>query len=166
MRAFMTVGTLTFLQRFTDKYPKINFYYMNNMYENSTLIYYEHKRKKVFTAGKTYNIIFSLGALQTKGFVALETIPVTKDGQPFFESQIQKQLHIIEQVPGFFACRLLKIRRGQEYIFLSQWKSPTDYETWQNNREQTIIKQPAYFASRPFTTNYLMADLDDEKKND
>lgn len=164
MRAFMTIGTLKFLKAFIEKHPNIDFYFMNNMYESSTLVYYEHKRKKVFAAGKTYDIVFSVGTLQEEGFVAMETIPVTKEGQPLFEQQIQKQLNKFEEMSNLFAFRLLKLRRGQDYILLSQWKSPAYYETWQQKREKTIVKQPAYFASRPFTTHYLMANLDDAEK--
>lgn len=159
----MTIGTLNFLKNFVEKHPKINFFYMNNMYESSTLVYYEHKRKKVFAAGKAYDIIFSVETVQEEGFVAMETIPVTKDGQPLFEQQIQKQLHEFEKMPNFIAFRLLKLRRGQDYILLSQWTSLAHYESWQQTREKTFVKQPAYFASRPFTTYYLMANLDVEE---
>ena len=109
MCAFITLGTLKFLKSFIVKHPDIHFYFMNNMYDNSTLAYYEHQRKKVFTAGKVYDIIFSIGTLQEKGFVAMETIPVTKDSQPLFEQQVEKQLEIIEQMPNVYAFRLLKL---------------------------------------------------------
>src|SRR5690625_5062764 len=107
----MTLGTLKFLKTFIDKHPNINFHLMNNMYENSTLAYYEHKRKKVFASGKIYDIIFSIGHLRNKGYVAMETIPVTKEGQPLFEQHMDKQLNIIENMPNFYAFRFLKLRR-------------------------------------------------------
>lgn len=163
MRAFITLGTLKFLKSFIVKHPDIHFYFMNNMYENSTLAYYEHQRKKVFTAGKVYDIIFSIGTLQEKGFVAMETIPVTKDSQPLFEQQVEKQLEIIEQMPNVYAFRLLKLRRRYDYILLSQWKSSTDYDRWQKNREEATVKKHAYFVTQPYTNHYLMAHLEDEE---
>lgn len=162
MRAFITIGTLNFLKSFIVKHPNINFYFMNNMYENSTLAYYEHKRKKVFAAGKTYDIIFSIGSLQEKGFIAMETIPVTKDSHPLFEQHIEKQLNTVQLMPNFYAIRLLKLRRRFDYILLSQWKSATDFERWQKNREEAVVKKHAYFVTRPYTSHYLMANLDDE----
>lgn len=167
MYASMTIGTLRFLKQFSIKRPKIDFFYMKNLYENSFLVFYEHKRRRsVFAAGKTYQIIETINQLNIEGFVIMETLPITKDGQPLFEQEMKKKKKAMQKMPGFLAFRLLRPRRGHDYIVMSQWNKMSSYDKWKENEQETLIKQPAYFASRPFTTSYIIVDLeDDETKN-
>lgn len=136
---------------------------MNNMSGGGTLVYYEHKRKKIFAAGKIYQILYSQGDLQEKGYVSMETIPVSSDGQPLFEEQIRQQQLKIKQMEGFYAFRLLKPRRGHDYIILSQWQSSGHFDQWERNKQEVPIKLSAYFASRPFSADYLMVNFEDEQ---
>jgi|SRR5690625_90410 len=165
MRAFITVGTLSFLKKYITKHPQITFYFMSNMYGSGTLVYYEHQRKKIFAAGKVFNILFAQGELQEKGYVSMETIPVSVDAQPLFEEQIRQQQQQIKQMTGFHAFRLLKPRRGHNYVIISQWKSPTYFEQWEKNKDEIIIKQSAYFVDRPFSASYMMVDFEEEIPN-
>jgi len=135
---------------------------MNNMYGSGTLVYYEHKRKKVFAAGKIYQILYYESELQEEGYVSMETIPVSADAQPLFEEQIRQQQLKIKQIPGFYAFRLLKPRRGHDYVVLSQWESSTHFDQWEKNKQEILVKQPAYFASRPFSASYSMVNFDEE----
>lgn len=168
MRAFMTIGTLRFLKQFIKKHPSIHFYLMNNIHEMSALAYYEATGKSVFAAGKTYNIHLASGDLNDTGFVVMNTLPITKEGQPVFEDRFRQHLGDIEKMPGFYAFRLLKPTRGHDYIILTQWKSQNDFEAWKTSDEFSMshhnpaVKPPAYFASRPFMTSYTMAEDDGE----
>src|SRR5690625_6260456 len=94
MRAFITVGTLSFLKKYITKHPQITFYFMSNMYGSGTLVYYEHQRKKIFAAGKVFNILFAQGELQEKGYVSMETIPVSVDAQPDRKSTRLNSSHV------------------------------------------------------------------------
>jgi len=87
----MTFGTLQFLQRLANKHPSIHFYFMNDTEEMSSLAYYEGTGKSVFAAGQTYDIFLESGDLQEEGFVAMNNIPITKEGQPVFEDRFMKR---------------------------------------------------------------------------
>lgn len=157
----MTIGTLRFLKQFSTKRPAINFFYMKNLHENSFIVYYEHKRRRsIFAAGKTYKIIETINPLNKEGIVIMEILPITKDGQPLFEQEINAKKESIQKMPGFLAFRLLRQRRGHDYIIMSQWDKISSYDQWKENEQEIKVKQPAYFASRPFTTSYTIVDLE------
>lgn len=169
MKAFMTIGTLRFLRQLVKKHDSIHFYLMNNIHEMSSLAYYEAAGKSVFAAGHTYDIFLAGGQMEDQGFVVMNNIPVTNEGQPVFEDRFKQRQGSIEKMPGFQAFRLLKPIRGNEYIILTQWARQTDYEAWATSDEfvtshdNPAVKPPAYFASRPFMTSYTMADEEDEE---
>jgi len=162
MKAFMTIGTLSFLQQLTKKHPSTNIYLMNHTEENSSLAYYEGIGKNIFTAGKTYDILLTTKELRESGFVIMHNIPITKENQPIFEERMEKALNTIEKIPGFYAGRLLKHIKKHHYVVLTQWASLHDFDRWKTSDTfialSTKHMQPAYFASRAFTTSYIMYD--------
>lgn len=165
MKAFMTNGTYEFLSKLVDKYPAINFYFMAT--QTNTLAYYEADGKNIFAAGRAYDIFLATGKIQDTGYVVMNTIPVTEDGQAVFEDQFRNRQQQIESMPGFQAFRLLKPLKGIKYVVLTQWDSESSYENWKNSEQfkhahaNQQTKLPAYFADRPFITTYHMVDKDD-----
>jgi len=166
MYAFMTTGTVHFLKNITDKHPTIPFYYMRS--GTSTLVYYESEKKKgIFVSGRNYDILHQYGNINKKGFVVMQSIPVTEDGMKIFEERAKGQFSMLEKSGGLIAARLLRQKKGRQYIILTQWKTEQDYVTWQRSdlyKEagfSTLARLPAYFAERPFTSMYVMMK-DDE----
>lgn len=164
MNAFMTTGTYDFLKTLPKKHKNIDFYFMHG--NSNVLAYYEAENKNIFAAGRAYEIFLSVGELKKKGFVVMNHIPVIEEGQPLFEEAFRNRQHGVETMPGFEAFRMLKPKKGFTYIIFTQWNSEAAYENWKNSdtfanthKEQTI-KPPAYFADRPFTTNYHMIKED------
>ncbi|MFD2042751.1 antibiotic biosynthesis monooxygenase family protein [Ornithinibacillus salinisoli] len=160
MKAYMTNGTGDFLAKLATKHPQMTIHIMSS--GGGSLAYYEGTNKKVFAAGRTYEVLVQKGDLQEEGFVAMNNIPVTEEGRPVFEDRFKNRKHEIDNMPGFQAFRLLKPMTGNVYVVLTQWKSETDYDNWKNSdsfkksHDESPTKPPAYFADRPFLTTYYM----------
>ncbi|MEI3607828.1 antibiotic biosynthesis monooxygenase [Pseudogracilibacillus sp. SE30717A] len=161
MWAFMTTGTTNVLKNITDSHPNIDFYFMKKA--GSTLVYYEDNRKKgVFVSGRNFEILETYGALDKTGFVHMENIPVMEDGAAVFEDQVKKRLPLLEHTDGLNAARLLKQKKSNQYVILTQWKTEQYYISWQRSDLfkqmdfQNMARLPAYFAERPFTSTYIM----------
>ncbi|MDY0407833.1 antibiotic biosynthesis monooxygenase family protein [Virgibacillus soli] len=168
MKAYMTNGTYSFLKQLEQKYHHKQFLFMEN--EANTLAYYEGEGKSIFASGRTYDILQGTGTCLKRGFVAMHHIPVTEEGQPVFEHQMQHRDNILVTTPGFQAFRFLKPTKGHVYVILTQWSTKAAYESWKATETYTKlyqnhhVKLPAYFADRPFNALYHMVKEDDEKQ--
>lgn len=164
----MTGGTLSFLEKLAEKYPRITFYYMYN--NSSTKVYYEGTGKSVFTAGREYEVFLASGHMQVDGFVAIHHIPVLEESKPVFEKQISNRQKLMEAASGLQAFRLLKPITGDTYAVFTQWALRSDYINWKNSNEaeqffsDKSIKKPAYFANRSFISTYFMVEEEEEMK--
>lgn len=166
MKAHMTNGTIDFLLKLTQKHSQLTFHLMVG--ESSTLAYYEDKKKSVFVAGRSYDILLNSGNIQEKGYVVMNNIPVSDEGKPLFETSFNKRQQTVETIKGFQAFRLLKPLKGNTYVVLTQWASERDYEAWKNSdafskvHQISPTKPPAYFLEQPFVHTYSMYDPDAE----
>ncbi|MFC4559169.1 antibiotic biosynthesis monooxygenase family protein [Virgibacillus kekensis] len=167
MNAYMTNGTFDFLKKIDDEHPEVDFYYMSG--ENSTLVYYESDGKSVFSSGRGYELVINNGDMKQSGYVVMNNIPVTDDGAPVFEDRFKKRQQNVDTMPGFQAFRLLRPKKGNTYVVLTQWASEKDFENWKNSDQFSKAhkdggtKPPAYFADRPFVTTYRMVNPEDLK---
>jgi heme oxygenase (mycobilin-producing) len=161
MNAYMTNGTIDFLKKIEGKHPGTQFYFMSG--SSNDLAYYEGT-KNIFVAGREYEIIIQTGEPHEKGYVVMNHIPVTDEGQSVFEDNFKKRQHTVDQYNGFIAFRLLKPKKGNTYVVFTQWKSKESYEGWKTSsdfqKSHTGIKPPAYFADRPFVNTYTMIEKD------
>lgn len=166
MKAFMTNGTLDFLQKIATKQKSLEFHLMHNA--SSTLAYYEAEGKSVFGAGRTYEIILTSGEIQAEGYVVMNNIPLTEEGKPVFVDRFKQRQGKIDFMPGFQAFRLLKPVKGNTYVIFSQWNAEADFELWKGSEDfmkshhNKAVKPPAYFAARPFVASYSMVDEEDK----
>lgn len=162
MYAFMTTGTYPFLKQLEKDKRDLNFYFMKN--STQVLAYYENERKKnVFSAGRSYEILFETGQLQETGFIVMNNIPVTDDNRPVFEDRFRNRSRKIEVMPGFAAFRLLKPLKGNTYIVFTQWERKRDYELWRESEQfkrahDDKMRKPAYFGDRPFLHTYYLIE--------
>lgn len=165
MKAFMTNGTLDFLEGILLKHKSIHFHYMHN--GSGTLVYYEDNGKNVFGAGRTYEVILSNGHIQPSGYVVMHNIPLTEEGKPIFIDRFRQRVNQISSFPGFQSFRLLQSVKDQMHIVFTQWTSKDHFESWKESEDfmkshyHQDIKQPAYFAARPFSVSYLMIAEED-----
>ncbi|SFA81692.1 Heme-degrading monooxygenase HmoA [Lentibacillus halodurans] len=165
MNAYMTNGTLDFLKKLPDKHPDIDFYFMRE--SASTLVYYEGNGKSIFASGRAYEILIENGTVRSEGFVVMNNIPVADEGKATFEDKFKQRQQNVESMPGFQAFRLLRPKKGNTYIVMTQWASKADFENWkksdqfkQAHQGGGDVKPPAYFLDRPFVTSYHMIDMD------
>ncbi|WP_077325002.1 antibiotic biosynthesis monooxygenase family protein [Virgibacillus siamensis] len=163
MNAFMTKGTFDFLKNLKDKHPDLDLFYMNG--DGSTLVYYESDQKKsIFASGRDFEAIIEKGQLKKKGYVVMNNIPVTDEGRAVFEENFRNRQQHVDSFAGFQAFRLLRPKKSNQYVVLTQWASKEDFEAWKNSDQfkkahnKGNVKQPAYFADRPFITSYHMID--------
>ena len=166
MRVYMTNGTLSFLIKLVKKHPNIKFFFMRN--EQGVLVYYEGAKKKVFSAGRTFQTLQQVGTIKQKGYVMTEHVPIQGDSKPLFERQLPSFVESLAQATGIIAVRILKQRWRNHYVIFTQWENKSDYETWEEQREQLEVKKPAYFLNRQFKTEYFLIDeeeLDELRKN-
>ncbi len=160
----MTNGTADFLKKLEEKHTDKQLWIMSS--NSGSLAYYEDEKKSIFASGREYDILIHKGNLQEEGYVVMNNIPVTEEGQPVFEDRFKKRKHEVDMMPGFQAFRLLKPKKGNTYVVFTQWKSVQDFENWKNSdqfkqsHKGQSTKPPAYFADRPFLTTYHM--LSDE----
>ncbi|GAB3790115.1 antibiotic biosynthesis monooxygenase family protein [Virgibacillus kimchii] len=166
MKAFMTNGTEDFLKKLMGKHPKINFHFMKNA--NGALSYYEGENKKVFSAGRQYEVVIQTGEFQEEGYVVMNNITVTKDGRAPFEDRFKRRKNKVEDMPGFQAFRFLRPKKGNTYVVMTQWNSVSDFENWKESdqfkkaHKDQSTKPPAYFADKPFITTYHMRVEEEE----
>src|SRR5690625_2426847 len=159
----MTTGSTPFLKQLTAKHPHIMFHFMTRA--TSTVVYYEHKCKKsIFVSGMRYEIISQDGNIDEKGFVTLDSIPVSSDSGDIFKERIKQIVPTLRNVPGIKAIRFLQQHKKTTFVLLIQWRSEKAYRDWENSPlyEQTNFVQharlPAYFAERPHRTTYIMLE--------
>lgn len=165
MKAFMTNGTLDFLEKLAKKHQHLHFYFMKS--SSSTLAYYEADGKSVFGAGREYSILFESGKIHNEGYVVMNNIPLTEEGKPVFIDRFKRRQDAIHRMPGFQAFRLLEPVKGNAYVIFTQWASKKYFEKWKESDEfaqshhNKAVKPPAYFAKRPFVSTYKMVDEED-----
>ncbi|PAV29280.1 antibiotic biosynthesis monooxygenase [Virgibacillus profundi] len=165
MKAYMTNGTVDFLEKLDEKYTDINFHLMTS--NSGALAYYENDEKNVFSSGRAYEIIIRKGTIQEVGYVIMNNIPVTGDGRVPFEDRFKQRQNEVDMMPGFQAFRLLKPLKGNTYVVFTQWASVADFENWKNSdqfkksHKGQTTKPPAYAADKPFITEYHMLNKDD-----
>lgn len=166
MNAYMTNGTLDFLSKLPDKHPEIEFYFMQE--SANTLVYYEGNKKNIFASGRAYEIIIENGTIRENGYVVMNNIPVADEGKALFEDKFKHRGQNVESMPGFQAFRLLRPKKGNTYVVMTQWSSKADFENWKNSdqfkqahKNGSDVKPPAYFLDRPFVASYHMIQLDE-----
>lgn len=165
MNAYMTNGTVDFLETLANQHPEYDFFIMNSV--SSTIAYYEDEGQSVFNSGREYEILIKKGEIQLEGVVVMNTFPLTAEGSPLFIDRFQKNQSIIESFPGFQAFRLLKPAKGHVFVILTQWASERDFEIWKDSdafaqlHDGTSIKPPAYLPDKPYMTKYSMHEKDE-----
>ncbi len=167
MRAYMTSGTIEFLRKLEEKYSSLAIRLMYN--NKGGLAYYEHPKKAVFQSGRAYEVLTVVGEIQESGFVVMNHIPVPEESQPVFENRFINRQHAVETMPGFQGFRLLKPKRGNTYVVLTQWASMKDFDSWKSSasfaeaHKKQTTKPPAHFSEKPYAATYTMYTEEDDQ---
>ncbi|WP_067729785.1 antibiotic biosynthesis monooxygenase family protein [Oceanobacillus damuensis] len=167
MKAYMTSGTIDYLKGIDQEYPDLHLYLMTN--SEGGIAYYENSEKKIFNAGRVFEVVMQTGEIQEEGYVVMNNIPVSDESKPGFEHRFKNRRNTVETMPGFQAFRLLKPLQGNTYVVFTQWGSVADFDNWKDSEQfkeahkNQQAKQPAYTNERPFLTTCNMYIEDEDE---
>ncbi|GIO21640.1 antibiotic biosynthesis monooxygenase [Oceanobacillus sp. J11TS1] len=165
MKAFMSRGTMDFLEKLEQKHTNIDFYFISS--SDGGIAYYENSSKNIFSAGQTFDVLKAVGELSKSGYVVMNHLPVSEDSSPSFEYRMKNSNSGIEKMEGFQAWRFLRQEKKSNYVVLTQWSSFADFENWKNSdlfkkaHDTQKAKQPSYFMDRPFVVTGHMHEKED-----
>ncbi|GAA0329019.1 antibiotic biosynthesis monooxygenase family protein [Oceanobacillus oncorhynchi subsp. oncorhynchi] len=165
MKAFMSRGTIHFLETLEKKHKHIDFYFIAS--NDGGIAYYENKSKNIFSAGQAFDVLKSVGELSKEGYVVMNHLPISEDSSPAFEYRMKHSDSGIEEMEGFQAWRFLRQEKSSKYVVLTQWKSFADFENWKSSdqfkkaHDSQQAKQPSYFMERPFVISGHMHEKEE-----
>lgn len=165
MKAFMTKGTIDFLEKLKQKHATIDLYLISS--NDGGIAYYENTSKNIFSTGQAFDVLKTVGELSKKGYVVMNHLPVSEDSSSSFEYRMKQSNSGIEEMEGFQAWRFLRQEKTSKYVVLTQWRSFADFEKWKNSdqfkqaHDSQKAKQPSYFMDRPFLVTGHMYEKED-----
>ncbi|WP_087973343.1 antibiotic biosynthesis monooxygenase family protein [Oceanobacillus rekensis] len=160
MKAYMTNGTIDYLQKIEQKNPDMNLHLMNS--SEGGIAYYEGSVEKLFNSGREYEVIMETGEILKEGFVVMNNIPVSDESKPGFEHRFKNRSNMVEGMPGFQAFRLLRPNSNNTYVVFTQWRTADDFENWKESNQfkeahkKQSAKKPANIMEQPFLTTCTM----------
>ncbi|MCK1992918.1 antibiotic biosynthesis monooxygenase [Peribacillus muralis] len=125
MNVFITSGTYEFMKNKKDKHPNENILLMQNL--ESAVLLHETTGKTLFSSPRKYEVVDGKGNLQNHGYVVMNNIPVSEEGQPVFEHRFKNRAGLIENEPGFVALRILRPLNSETYVILTIWEKQADF---------------------------------------
>ncbi|WP_347861223.1 antibiotic biosynthesis monooxygenase [Salimicrobium sp. PL1-032A] len=163
----MTNGTIDFLKKVKEQHPDQHIRFMQG--SDSTVAYYEGEPPSVFSEGRDYEIVDSVGTVEEEGFIVTNNIPVSEEGRPTFEDRFKNRKGNVEGMDGFQAIRILRPLSGKTYVVLTQWRDHASFENWRNSQsfEQAHKKsgpehsqKPSFIDGDAYIVHYHMVDPD------
>lgn len=167
MNFYMTSGTFDFLKKIKDKYTKEIMLLMQN--NEGAVLVHETAGKTVFGAPRSYEVLKSEGQLENSGFLILNHIPVADDDKPVFEYRFKADNSSLNSNPGFLALRVLRPKKSNTYILLTQWNNERSYQDWENTpayqafvqATKSVPVQQQIFTGASYSSKYYIPS-DDE----
>ncbi|WP_182200132.1 antibiotic biosynthesis monooxygenase family protein [Paraliobacillus salinarum] len=157
MRAYMTNGTIDYLDHISEQHPTLDIFIMHN--KNTGLAYYEITNKlSLFQQARVYEILVIQGKIQEDGFISMRHIPLTDDGKPVFENEWRHKDNLLQSYKGIKAYRILKPIHGNAYIVFMQWDDEDSFRQWEITHLSNEQVTTNYRAGKAFTTTYSMVD--------
>lgn len=152
---YTTSGTPEFMIKLQEKYSSES---MHVLYGSSgTLLIHETTGKTKFQTPRSYEVLASHGTFEEKGYFYFYHIPVTDEGRPVFEHAAQQMMQGVTNEPGLFALRILRPKKADTYLILSQWSGPSSYKQWADRHLtslETLASKQNIFTSSPYTQTY------------
>ncbi|KWW16923.1 signal transduction protein TRAP [Peribacillus simplex] len=131
MNVYITSGTYEFMKNKKEKHPDEKILLMQNF--ESTVLLHETTGKTLFSSPRKYEVVDGKGNLQDRGYVVMNNIPVSEEGQPVFEHQFKNRAGLIENEPGFVALRILRPLNSETYVILTIWEKQADFTNWKKS---------------------------------
>ncbi|MED3551469.1 antibiotic biosynthesis monooxygenase [Cytobacillus praedii] len=147
MYIYMTTGTYNFLNKIKEKHPGESMFLMQNI-ENALLLH-ESDQPSVFKTPRSFQVIDSAGALENKGIVVMNMIPVIEEERPLLEYRFNHIKSLFDKHNGFSAIRFLRPLKSDAYVILSLWQNEKSYVNWENSASYTTFKKEISTPAKP-----------------
>lgn len=165
MKAYMTNGTIEYLEHIEQAHPDLPLGIMHNA--TTALAYYEVDHKvSLFKEARIYDVLVSKGSILDHGFVSMRHIPLTDDGKPIFEAEWKKNNTLLNKHKELYAYRILKPIHGNTYVVLMQWQDEGAFHQWEIEQLSNEHITTNYRAGKAFTTKYIMVDWEELHKEE
>lgn len=147
MNIYMTTGTYNFLYKIKEKHPGESMFLMQNI--DNALLLHESDQPSVFKTPRSFQVIDSIGVLENKGIVVMNTIPVIEEERPLLEYRFNHIKSLFEKHNGFSAIRFLRPLKSDGYVILSIWQNEKSYVNWENSSSYTTFKKELSTPAKP-----------------
>lgn len=170
-KIYLTTGTYEYMYRLWQKQKKRKLIFMHN--EEHALLLDESRKKSIFAAPRTYEIIDERGELGDTGFAHFYYYPVLIEERQFFEHHLLKAAHRFNFTNGFIAYRFLRPVKRNSYLFFTMWESEEAFRLWKKDQSLTSLfqipdaklkKMPEPFPEPAYEVFYLVGEKEDEGK--
>ena len=134
MNIYLTSGTYDYLHK---KYEKkfssdSSLLLMQEMENDRAILLQETDDPSFFQEPRIYEVVFSVGDLQNKGFVTMNYIPVSEENKPIFEYNLKTYLKDIAGT-NMQAIRFLRPKKNDTYIIFCLWEGKNRYVSWKQD---------------------------------
>ena len=135
MNIYLTSGTSDYLRKkYESEFSKETLLLMQDETSDRAILLHESQTPSLFQEPRSYDILFSDGVLENKGFITMNHIPVNEENKPIFEHNM---LHYFTSHPNrtMTAIRFLRPRKGDTYILFCLWEEKASYIKWKQQPE-------------------------------
>ncbi|MGP7817848.1 antibiotic biosynthesis monooxygenase family protein [Niallia sp. 01092] len=172
MQIFIANGTYDFLEKKYEKYFSAeNMLLMQSTNQDQATLVHESDGKSFFKTPRKFDILYSFGQLENKGYVVINHFSLEDISKPIFEHKTVQKLEISSK--PYAAVRFLRSVKGDAYLVLSLWRDPDSFKQWESFASpQTFpiagpipdewkIQQNNMFYSKSYVTYHIIPE---EKK--
>ncbi len=135
MKIYLTNGTYDYLwKKYENEFSKETLLLMQDTNSDRAILLHESQAPSFFKEPRSYDILFTHGILENKGFITMNHIPVSEDNKPIFEHSLMKYF-TSNTKREMQAIRFLRPNKGDTYIILCLWEEKTSYIKWMQQPE-------------------------------
>lgn len=174
MNIYLTSGTYDYLwKKYENEFSKETLMLMQDINSDRAILLHESQAPSFFKEPRSYDILFTNGKLENKGFITMNHIPVSDENKPIFEHNTMKYL-TSNTNRNMQAIRFLRPRKGDTYIIFCLWEEKANYIKWKqqpenanaligkNNETAWNSSQHSIFNGKPY---FVQLTIPDEEKS-
>ncbi|MFT8321851.1 MAG: hypothetical protein ABF649_13175 [Bacillus sp. (in: firmicutes)] len=169
MQVFIANGTYDFLENKYKKYFSTeSMVLMQSTNQDQATLIHESTGQSFFQTPRKFDILYSFGRLENKGYIVINHFSLEDLSKPIFEHKTLQQLE-----KGSIPCaavRLLRAVKGDTYLVLSLWKDSVSFKEWEKSASaQTFpvsasipdiwkVKENNLYYSKSYVTYHIIPE--------
>ncbi|WP_312096360.1 hypothetical protein [Niallia sp.] len=174
MNIYLTSGTYDYLwKKYEDEFSKETLLLMQDINSDRAILLHESQAPSFFKEPRSYDVLFTHGMLENKGFITMNHIPVSEENKPVFEHNMSK-FFASNTITNLQATRFLRPRKGDTYIIFCLWEEKANYIKWKQHPENANApigktsekswnsSQHSIFNGKPY---FVQLTIPDEKES-